>query len=539
VLEKITDKLNNHIKFTYSSFDRVVFRGYIRGLFREGGVINLLRNLGFRNHSNGVIKTLTDQLNSHIKKTAEKLGVVIHWWGNSEKAKYAHKLDLVEDVYRKELKKKHPKSKVICIIKSLENTRTFANKTITTKAGKLFTKMFSCFKFVSQYYIYIYDQELGLCYFKISSYLPFVCEFYMNGHNYLKQQFDLRGVAYQMKENSFVKVSDIGLLDSLVEQFQPSIALGRISYWMDTFFRFDKGERSTRSKLLKHEWFTYQTEISSNIIFKSAKFANSFFQRLLQKHHTIGFPDRLTKIFGLSKPVHNSKSTQNKYSVQACIKHWLEKNSIKCYNKSSCLLRVETTINNPEVPGLKLKKPACNLQAYYWYGLKCNSRYLNTLADIDINSLTSDVYEKYQKAIVTEKGVRVAAPDLRKEGQLELYGLLLSDFSLLPGFKNKHLREKMQGNPKTAKIAYEMRKLRERGAIKKLKNTHYYQVTEEGYVWLYYTLFNYSYFVNPLLSKVNKGGVKKVSNNPSKTEQAYAMIDDAVSLITSELGLVA
>jgi len=30
-----------------------------------------------------------------------------------------------------------------------------------------------------------------------------------------------------------------------------------------------------------------------------------------------------------------------------------------------------------------------------------------------------------------------------------------------------------------------------------------------------------------------------VSNNPSKTEQAYAMIDDAVSLITSELGLVA
>ena len=136
MLEKITDKLNNHIKFTYSSFDRVVFRGYIRGLFREGGVINLLRNLGFRNHSNGVIKTLTDQLNSHIKKTAEKLGVVIHWWGNSEKAKYAHKLDLVEDVYRKELKKKHPKSKVICIIKSLENTRTFANKTITTKAGK-------------------------------------------------------------------------------------------------------------------------------------------------------------------------------------------------------------------------------------------------------------------------------------------------------------------------------------------------------------------------------------------------------------------
>jgi len=31
----------------------------------------------------------------------------------------------------------------------------------------------------------------------------------------------------------------------------------------------------------------------------------------------------------------------------------------------------------------------------------------------------------------------------------------------------------------------------------------------------------------------------KVCDNSSKTEQAYSMIDDAVSLIISELGLVA
>lgn len=539
MLDTLTDKLDNHINFSYSCLDRVVFRGYIRNLFVEGSVINLLRNLGFKKHSNGVLKTLTDQLNMHIKKTADNLGLVIHWWGNEEKEKYEHKLDLVQDIYRKELKNIHKGDKVICIIKSLENTRTFANKDIRTKAGKLFTKMFSCFKFVSHYYIYIQDKDLGLCYLKISSYLPFACEFYMNGHNYLKQQFDIYEMSYKMKGNSFVQVSDLSFMQSLVDKFKPSTALNRVDYWMDKFFRFDKGNRSTRSKLLQHEWFTYQTEISSNIIFKSAKYANSFFQRVLQKHHTIGFPDRLTKVFGLSKPVHNSKSTQNKYSVQACIKHWLEKNSIKCYNKSGCLLRVETTINNPELPGLKLKKPACNLQAYYWYGLKSNSRYFNTLADIDINSLTTEVYEKYQQTIVTEKGVMVAAPDLRKKEQLELYAVLLSNFSLLPGFKNKHIREKMQGKPKTAKIAYEMRKLRERGAIKKLKNTHYYRVTEEGYVWLYYTLFNYSFFVNPLLSKANKRGVKKVSSNPSKTEQAYSMINDAVSMITSELGLVA
>jgi hypothetical protein len=72
----------------------------------------------------------------------------------------------------------------------------------------------------------------------------------MNGHNYLKQQFDISEVDYKMKDNSFVQVSDNELLQSLVEKFQPSIALNRISHWMRIFFRFDKGNESTRSKLL-------------------------------------------------------------------------------------------------------------------------------------------------------------------------------------------------------------------------------------------------------------------------------------------------
>ncbi len=234
---------------------------------------------------------------------------------------------------------------------------------------------------------------------------------------------------------------------------------------MDLFFRFDKGSKSTRSKLLSHQWYTYQTEVSSNVIFKSVKFLNNYFGRILHKHHTIGLPDRLTEIFGLSKVVKTSKTTQRTYNVQACIKHWLEKNSIKCYNKGGCLLRVETIINNPDLPGLKLKKPACNLQAYYWYGYSCNSRYLNTLSDIDLSSIANEVFDKYQQTFVTEHGLKIPAPDLRKQSQLALVAILLSSNYHVFGFRNKDIRSKMSDSPKTAKIAYELRKLRVRGAI--------------------------------------------------------------------------
>ena len=316
--------LQEHISFEYTSFDRVVLRGYIQNLFVEGSVINLLRNLGFNNHSNGVMRILTDKLNSHIKKTSAKLNIEVHWWGEQEKKTYHSKIDFIQDQYKNKLLKHNKKSKVIAIIRAVENVRTFTNKNIKTKKGDIFTKMYSVNKFVSQYYIYIDDEKLGLCYLKISSYIPFVSEFYFNGHNYLKKQFDLADKKYTMKDNSFTQVEDLEKLNNLVRSFQPSIVLGRISHWMDIFFKFDQGQKSTCSKLLKHNWFTYQTEISTNLIFKSAKFATAYFDRILSKHHTIGLPDKLTEIFSLSRKKSNSKTTQNKFKTKAVIKHWME-----------------------------------------------------------------------------------------------------------------------------------------------------------------------------------------------------------------------
>ena len=108
------------------------------------------------------------------------------------------------------------------------------------------------------------------------------------------------------------------------------------------------------------------------------------------------------------------------------------------------------------------------------------------MADIDISSLSKGLFEKYQNPLITQKGKRIAAPDLRKESQVEIFQILSSEAYLVAGFRNKDLRAKLSGNAKTANIAYELRKLRERGAIKKIKNSHYYQLTEEGYVWIYF-----------------------------------------------------
>jgi hypothetical protein len=79
VTNSFLDQFAPNIKFDYFCFDRVIIRGYIRHLFFAGGVAILLKVLGFRQMTTGVMRILTDQLNAHIEKVAKQKDIPIHW----------------------------------------------------------------------------------------------------------------------------------------------------------------------------------------------------------------------------------------------------------------------------------------------------------------------------------------------------------------------------------------------------------------------------------------------------------------------------
>ena len=528
-----TEQFDPHIKFVYSFFDRLIIRGYIQGMFDPKNVIVLLRNLGFSKHTNGVIKLLAEQLGSHIKKEAENKGVPILWRENIG-GKDVCMQSYVEQNYLKE-----GQFGTLCIIKSMENVGTYWNKDITTKEGKLFTKMYWCNKPVSQYYIYINDKALGLCCLKISSYLPFYCQFYCNGHQYLKSQFDKRKIGYKMEDNSFIEIEDLETLKRLVNDFKGSIIESSIKQWMDIWFSFNKGERSRRSSLLIHQWFTCQSEVCSNIIFKHRGYFDKVYDKLLEKHHRIGLPDRLSKVFDLKRERKESKSTQAVYNTRACIKHWIQGNSIKMYNKGGYLLRVETTINNPGLPGAKLHKPVYEIKGYYWYGHGCNNRFLEALSEVD-SSLLNDTSTKYTQTLITEKGKRIAAPDLRQKKQMALIAALLNCRYSAEWFRVKELmRYLSEDYSKTAEIRYQMQKLKERGLIEKRQKANYYRVTKEGYIWMYVSYCQLRYFVSPLLSKTIENGIRQKVDSPDEFERAVKNIHDGLSSIYQQLNIAA
>jgi len=420
-----------------------------------------------------------------------------------------------------------------------QNVKTLWDKEVKTKTGKPFTKMYWCQKPVSQYYIYINDDILGLCYLKISSYYPFYCEFYCNGHQYLKREFEKRNIPFKMNDNSFVEIGDIKKTEELINSFSGSQIEERIKLHWDEWFNFHKGERSRRNDLLQHQWFTTQAEICSNVIFKSAKFFDALYDRIVEKHHRIGLPHTLTKIFDLKKERKHSESRQRLYYQKVCIKHWIQGNSIKMYNKGGYLLRVETTINNPRLPGATLHKPVYNIKGYYWYGHGCNNRFLGALADTDINSV-SENNEKLTQTIVNEKGKKIAASDFRKQRQLELIAVLLNARYASEWFQIKELYPLLTAfYSKPAKIRYEMQKFIERGLVEKRQGTNYYRVTKEGYCWFLVSYCQRRYFINPLQSKLLKKELRKKLDNPDNFELAYERLNQGIELIYQELGIAA
>jgi hypothetical protein len=535
VKNSFINQFSENIKFNYTCFDRVIIRGYILKFFSLACVVLFLRAMGFSRKSNGIMRIFTDQLNSHISKQAAKHEAQIFWWPSMDGGVNGAKLRFVEKAYADKFNGRG--NHVFCIITDKENVRTVAARDFVSKKGRKYQRLYQCRKPVKQYYIYVHDAVLGgPCYLKISSYLPFPCEFYFNGHNYIRHQLDQRGVSYKMKDNAFTDVSDPDALNQAAREIDGKLIQERIDYWMNLFFKFDKGKYATRSKHLQHDWYLTQVEVCSNVIFKSARFCTSLFERLLDKFARVGLPDTIAKIFSLRPARTDSKTFWRLYDNNACIKHWFRGNAIKQYNKESYLIRTETTINNPK--SLGLQKPVLYLQACLWTGLGCNDRLLNCCADVDLSSICDGEADLFDQPVLDQKDRKVTAPDLRKRRQMALCRELLKPKYSVYGFKTADLKLVLnEFFSNSAQIRYEMVKLICRGVIQKKKDQSFYRVTPLGWKWLWTSICSKHYFKNPVISATFKTIPTKSSTQPYILEQGVNLINQGLSQITQGLAV--
>ena len=186
------------------------------------------------------------------------------------------------------------------------------------------------------------------------------------------------------------------------------------------------------------------------------------------------------------------------------VKHWVEENSIKMYDKAGSVLRVETTINNAQrfkvrrqvirygqavVTWAPLRKGVCDIQRRVEICRAANERYLEALSVVGQPSPSRVLLDPLTRRITRQgrpyRGLHPMEPE-----EARLFGLLQDGIFQLQGFRNRDVRRRLypgcerdpgQKQQASGRVTRLLRLLRAHGLIRKVPHTFYYRISNKGH----------------------------------------------------------
>ncbi|MGO8814286.1 MAG: hypothetical protein ACLQVG_06400 [Terriglobia bacterium] len=260
-----------------------------------------------------------------------------------------------------------------------------------------------------------------------------------------------------------------------------------------------------RPRLRSYYWTLRQGEYASDVMFGSAAALAEVYPALC-RHAMEQFssPQVLRFLGRRTNTLFNGEicSTQERRIEGVCVKHRVEENSIKVYDKQGSVLRVETTRNNPsrfrvyrgvERKGRKVKG---------WYPLRegivdlrrrvelsrgANARYLEALAVVGESLPAHRLLDPVSQPVKTPRPYRALRPISPQESGL--FATILRGEFHLHGVRNRDLREALSPSPPNdsaqrrraaARTTRQLRLLRAHGLIHRVGRTYYYRPTQKG-----------------------------------------------------------
>lgn len=184
------------------------------------------------------------------------------------------------------------------------------------------------------------------------------------------------------------------------------------------------------------------------------------------------------------------------------VKHRVNRNSVKMYDKQGSVLRVETTINDARdlktyrpkegdpqgpKPYRQLRKGVADLRRRAQLCQSANKRYLEALAAAE-TSLPLKAFTDKLCQPVKQKNRRYRALNPFGDDAKLLQTITQGTF-LIKGFRNADVRAALFGTDpedpvlrrrQAARISRLLALLRKHGLIKKIQKTHRYQLTTHG-----------------------------------------------------------
>jgi hypothetical protein len=395
------------------------------------------------------------------------------------------------------------KEGLICVFTAVENCGSY--RVAGNPRTKLLELSYARRKCLHMYH-YHQHREFGLMHVRLQSWLPlnqFVC---INGREWLARQMDKAGIKYVRRDNCFTWISDVegaqALLDAQVK-FDWHKALGKLGRAANPALDGIVGDYD-----LEYYWSLEESEWASDIMFHDHRELSRLYPLLIRhgmeslgSRDVLKFLGRRVPATGIAPRLVAEVTSDVKSRPEGIrIKHRVNSNSVKMYNKQGSVLRTETTLNNMrDMKSLRKKEDGTVVWAAMRKGVSdigrraevsqgCNDRYLEAMSAVEDTKPLAELTEALSKAVVKGKR-RARGLNLLGADDARLLSLVGDGKHMINGFRNSDLREAWfkgtatdaaERRRRSGKIARMVWMLRAHGLVKKVGKTYRYHVTAKG-----------------------------------------------------------
>ena len=476
-----------------SGFDRLVLRGTLRTLAVKNGMFHYLWQVKVLLKDFGkFVQEKSAQLKAASLAEAQRQHRPIIYLQSPQESK--------EVVARQIAQRDRIQQGLIAVLTAVEPCQSY--EVFRNREGKKLELQPRVRKCLFLYHYWI-DPLFGFMHGRIQSWFPFSIQICLNGREWLARQMDRLGLRYQREENCFPWIEKLpqaqALMNAQLRTNWPSV-LDQIARRLNPVH-----EEMLAPYREDYYWSAHQSEWATDILFRSCAPLAKMYPKLVRSAISLFSSKDVMRFLG-KKPRRNfAGEVVSHYGERpegVRLKHTLNRNSVKVYDKQGSVLRVETTVNhtrdfrvhraaekNPKGPRSwqRMRKGVADLNRRAQISQACNERYLNALAAIRVDRPLGEIVQAVcRPAQWKSQRVRALRPWGAEDGML-LRTINRGEFNL-NGFRNRDIQGFLfPGEPGreekrrlSARVTSRLRMLRAHGIIRKVPRTRRYVLTTKG-----------------------------------------------------------
>jgi hypothetical protein len=332
-IELLTERYGAQIAGVLSCWDRVLVFGALPRICYAGGMTSYLYEHKVRIFDYPrFAEPFRDKLHENAERLAAEAGIEIEFICKRNVRK--------EDRVKEVLTQLGDHCGLVCILSAVEPCSTY-KPWHDKQTGKTFLKPDDgkCL----HYYFYFIDEELGLCYVRVPTWLPCRLQIYFNGHNWLAARLRKQKIDFTLRDNAFTGIADWKRAQSLADQLRIQKLHRKLNEFASRFCPVH------RSLGMSYHWSVDQCEYATDIVFRKQADLQPLYENLSRTAiHTVK-PDNSATFLGRKLDTGYEGEMGNRFNVRTegtRIKHTLGPCSLKLYDKFGLILRVETTVND-------------------------------------------------------------------------------------------------------------------------------------------------------------------------------------------------